>query len=234
MQIKGLASAATPTENSSYQNLVLEERPTTVFDDDQENSTDRHMPEDIRVGQNKNKRSIKRSIKANDHNLYTSQTNTSASPLQVSEAKRSKQNKVNKNITPANGNIAPNSSDLILNNNKSSLLDSTEASNVISNAELETGHPSPVDFHGTTASLWRVKEESSGIDHDLTNPHDGRSTNSRNSYIHQSEHVVIPTDPSLMQGIFLVNFKKRIQHLWKLSSNDNIKLTIIFYTFCIF
>ena len=67
------------------------------------------MPEDIRVGQNKNKRSIKRSIKANDHNLYTSQTNTSASPLQVSEAKRSKQNKVNKNITPANGNIVPNS-----------------------------------------------------------------------------------------------------------------------------
>lgn len=39
------------------------------------------------------------------------------------------------------------------------------------------------------------------MDLNATNQSNGRSAKPRNSYIQQPEHVVIPADPSLMQGL---------------------------------
>ena len=115
------------------------------------------------------------------------------------------------------GGISHLSSERVLNQNKRSLLDSTETSNL----DLQGSTMSLNNFEGSSSgsvvpsfsgppSLLRIKEEASGSSLDLndvgtsSSTSHARLTKPGNSYPAQqtlSEHVVIPTDPSFMQGI---------------------------------
>jgi hypothetical protein len=193
--------------------FVRLEGSVTAFDSIQTNVKDRNTQEDLWIGhQNKsigNGRPIKRSSPS------PVQTSSQATTL-LGYTESNKRCRTNKFDT-ANTGSRSSPTDIII-NNTSSLLASTEASNnvmTINNiAELQTNESSSLaDFHCTiggasTQSLLRVKEENpsiSNFDLNTTNPINGcSSAKSRNPYIQQPEHVVIPTDPSLMQGKFFI------------------------------
>ena len=119
------------------------------------------------------------------------------------------------------GIISHLSSEQLLNHTRGTILDSTEDNNhTAQNFELQGSTISLSSFEGSSSatapslsgppSLLRIKEEASGLNLDLNDVGESSSTShthltkSGSSYSTQatlSEHVVIPTDPSFMQGM---------------------------------
>ena len=83
--------------------------------------------------------------------------------------------------------------------------DSLNVSQVIMSGEPQKSYlgltPS---FTACSASLMRVKVEGGNVADGSDGSDCITPKPSRSSYIQQSEHVVIPTDPSLMQGIIIL------------------------------
>ena len=143
-------------------------------------------------------------------NVVLPQTTSHASLLGFTESnKRSRTNKFDN--TSSNTGSTSSPTDITVNTSKNNtLLDSAETgSNVMTNNNIVDlqNNESLSNFHSTTGtstqSLLRIKEESSSttnMDLNATNQSNGRLGKSRNSYLQQPEHVVIPADPSLMQG----------------------------------
>jgi len=199
---------------------MLVDRTSTAFDGIQTNVKDRNTQDDLWIGhQNKsigNCRPIKRPSPNPAQMTVHPQTSSQATSL-LGYPESNKRSRTNKFDTMSTGTTS-SPTDIIINNNKNnSLLDSTESSNNMMTtnniAELQINESSSLaDFQCTTGastqSHLRIKEESSSIsnmDLNTTNHSSGRPAKSRNNLnIQQPEHVVIPTDPSLMQGKFIV------------------------------
>ena len=149
-------------------------------------------------------------------NVSCDPTSQSFSTLGVSDPKRNKFNDLSN--TGNTGNLlAHQSSERLLNQNRITLQEMTEASNQLqSNFDVQIPVMQANSFEGSASaanpsfstgppSLLRIKEEASSSNSDISNhgTNRGRISKSGGSFsTHQSvaEHVVIPTDPSLMQG----------------------------------
>ena len=199
MQIKGLASAAAPTENSSAEqaNLRVNEKIRSSFDNNQING---NVQDNNNWGNSNKTSNNKRTGKRSSPNLIQtnnqSERNSQSPPsLGVTDPKRSKFN--NLPATTVSGiTLSHQSTDRISNPNRGNLLESTENSNHLqSNFDARVPAMASSSFEGSTStnipsfslgppSLLRIKEE-------------GSNSNS------MSEHVVIPTDPSFMRGMWI-------------------------------
>ena len=195
MQIKGLASAATTTENSPDRGYFIEDRSITWPGDLTANESDMNTTEDAWGGQQTSNRSLKRSLLSSTKRTSAKH---SSSTLGHAPPKKSKTNEIDKIITSSNENTK--TTKLLVNNNQEHSLDSTDLSHVISSADIQTSHSSLSEISGSIVSTLRIKEESGQLQSDLAHGVDGGALKARSSYIQQSEHVVIPTDPSLMEG----------------------------------
>ena len=165
-----------------------------------------------------NNRTTKRSSPSNiQTNKPPDPNSQSFSGIGASDPKRSKFSNLS-NTTITGSSLTHQSSDRIANINRGSLQDMTEASNQFQDSydaqvplmpsnsfEASTSASSP-PFSAGPPSLLRIKEEASSSNSDMgiVGTNRGRISKSVGSYSAQqsmSEHVVIPTDPSLMQGM---------------------------------
>ena len=197
-----MAAASAPKDNS------LIEMNGNVQDNS--DSSNRRTPSSInRVA----KRSSPNIIQTN---VSCDPTSQSFSSLGVSDPKRSKLNSLA--TTGNTGNLLTNqSSERLLNQNRATLQEMTEASNQLqSNFNLQVPVMQANSFEGSASaantsfstgppSLLRIKEEASSSNSDISNlgTNRGRISKSGGSFSNHhsvAEHVVIPTDPSLMQG----------------------------------
>ena len=203
LQIKGLASASTAAENSPDKNSMIENRSTALLDGTPENENDLNRSENIWAREQISHSSLKRAASgtAQMNSPSNASSNYSPSLLSYTAPKRSKTNKRAKSISPVNESANTISTNHLQNNNKGHSSDTTNSPHVISSAELQqTSHSSLSGFPGLTASTLGIKEESANVQLDVADGV-GAVANSTTSYLPQSEHVVIPTDPNLIQGI---------------------------------
>ena len=152
------------------------------------------------VNHRKTNKANKRAYSSTQKSNHQSQNNSKSNIDGTAVLKRSKLNNFEKLSNSSNGNISAPASSLTAIKNSGTLLDSTECSNVILEKGRERNGSSTNHLNNTISSLLRIKEEGASIDLDLTNASESQSAEPKNSFIPSSEHVLIPSDPNVMQG----------------------------------
>ena len=154
------------------------------------------MPKDALHVEQPDSRTLKRGAPNSSTNKAGPSTYPS-SLLSYATSKRSKANKHDKNTSTASTSTK-SSANLLLNNNKEP--SDPIIAEQINNGETQKSYLGLSSIYASSSRpLIGIKEEGANIDG--PDRVDGVTPKpSRSSYIPQSEHVVIPTDPSLMQG----------------------------------
>ena len=157
------------------------------------------------VNHRKTNKANKRTYSSTRKSNHQSQNNLKSNADGTAVLKRSKLNNFEKLSNSSNGNISAPASSLTALKNFGTLLDSTECSNVILEKGIERNGSSTNHLSNTISSPLRIKEEGSSIDLDLTNASERQSAEPKSSFIPSSEHVLIPSDPNVMQGKYSFN-----------------------------
>ena len=178
----------------------MDDNPTEEGDQVQTSGKNADMHTQKSVNHRKTNKANKRTYSSTQKSSQQSQNNSKSNVDGTAVLKRSKLNNFEKLSKSSNGNISAPASSLTAMKNSGTLLDSTECSNVILEKEIERNGSSTNHLNNTMSSLLRIKEEGSSIDLDLTNASESQSAEPKNSFIPSSEHVLIPSDPNVMQG----------------------------------